>query len=318
MGPSAAEDGESVIARDPASIKEHHEILWNAIVDKIESLTAAGETDIARIIPLVAEDERREMGELDESIAKFFSVPKDENGVPRRTLVAVDGKYQLVPSNFVEETLLATVLANLTDEADLVVELGSGWGRNLFNVYLRCRRKDLRFVACEPADAGRRATELLCALEDGIPFTVHPFTYMEPDLSFLEGRPNVLFFTNHSIEQVTRLDPRLFDLMLERTARCTCVHAEPIGWQRHKALADEADKIMRTGNLPVDKLTFENEDFAKNAALFSWKRAYNIDLLSIINRYQLAGKINIKWVEYDFWGANPFIPATLVVWEKAG
>ncbi len=75
---------------------------------------------------------------------------------------------------------------------------------------------------------------------------------------------------------------------------------------------------MRTGNFPVDKLTFENEDFAKNAALYSWKRAYNIDLLSIINRYQRAGKINIKWLEYDFWGANPFIPTTLVVWEKAG
>jgi len=81
-----------MIARDPAAIKEHHEVLWNAIVERIESLTADGETDIARIIPLVAEDERREMGELDESIAKFFSVPKDENGVPRRTLVAVDGQ----------------------------------------------------------------------------------------------------------------------------------------------------------------------------------------------------------------------------------
>ncbi len=183
-----------MIARDPAAIKEHHEVLWNAIVERIESLTADGETDIARIIPLVAEDERREMGELDESIAKFFSVPKDENGVPRRTLVAVDGQYRFLPPNLVEETLLATVLANLTGETDVVVELGSGWGRKLFNVYLPCRRRDLRFVACEPADAGRRATELLCSLEDGIPFAVHPFTYMEPDLSFLEGRPNVLFF----------------------------------------------------------------------------------------------------------------------------
>ena len=307
-----------MIARDPAATKEHHEALWNAVVDKIESLTAAGETDIARIVPLVTEDERRKTGDLDETIAKIFSVPKDENGVPRRTLVAMDGKYRFVPPDFVKETLLATVLANLTEETEVVVELGSGWGRNLFNVYLRCRRKDLRFVACEPADAGRRATELLCALEDGIPFAVRPFTYMEPDLSFLEGGPNVLFFTSHSIEQVTRLDPRLFDLMLERTARCTCVHAEPIGWQRYKALANEADKIMRTGNLPVDKLTFENEDFAKNAALCSWKRAYNIDLLSIIDRYRKAGKITIKRLEYDFWGANPFIPATLVVWEKAG
>lgn len=307
-----------MITRDPAATKEHHEVLWNAIIHKIESLTAAGETDIARIVPLVAEDERREMGELDESIAKIFSISRDENGVPRRTLVAVNGKYRFVPPSFVKETLLATVLANLTGETDVVVELGSGWGRNLFNVYLRCRRRDLRFVACEPADAGRRATELLCAREDGIPFAVYPFTYTEPDLSFLEGRPNVLFFTNHSIEQVTRLDPRLFDLMLERTARCTCVHAEPIGWQRHKALANEADKIMRTGILPVDKLTFENKDFAKNAALYSWKRAYNIDLLAIIDRYQRAGKINIKVLEYDFWGANPFIPATLVVWEKAG
>ncbi len=307
-----------MIARDPAVTKEHHEVLWNAIVDKIESLTAAGETDIARIIPLVAEDERREMGELDESIAKIFSVPKDETGVPRRTLVAVDGKYRFVPPNFVKETLLATVLSNLTGETDLVVELGSGWGRNLFNVYLRCRHRDLRFVACEPADAGRRATELLCALEDGIPFAVYPFTYIEPDLSFLEGRPNVLFFTNHSIEQVTFLDPRLFDLMLERTGHCTCVHAEPIGWQRHTPLARMAEEIMRTGNFPDDKLTFDDEDFAKNAALCSWKRGYNIDLLAIIDRYQRAGKINIKRLEYDFWGANPFIPATLVVWEKAG
>lgn len=307
-----------MIARDPAATKEHHEVLWNAIVDKIESLTAAGETDIARIIPLVAEDERRKMGDLDELIAKIFSVPKDENGVPRRTLVAVDGKYRFVPPNFVKETLLATVLANLTEETEVVVELGSGWGRNLFNVYLRCRRGDLRFVACEPADAGRRATELLCSLDDGIPFAVHPFTYMEPDLSFLEGGPNVLFFTNHSIEQVTRLNPRVYDLMLERTARCTCVHAEPIGWQRQTPLARMAEEIMRTGNLPDDKLTFDDEDFAKNAALFSWKRAYNIDLLAIIDRYRKAGKITVKRLEYDFWGANPFIPATLVVWEKAG
>ena len=238
--------------------------------------------------------------------------------MPRRTLVAVDGKYRFVPPNFVKETLLATVLANLTEETEVVVELGSGWGRNLFNVYLRCRRGDLRFVACEPADAGRRATELLCALEDGIPFAVHPFTYMEPDLSFLEGGPNVLFFTSHSIEQVTLLDPRLFDLMLERTGHCTCVHAEPIGWQRHTPLAARAREIVATGTIPDDKLSFDDEDFAENAALYSWQRGYNIDLLSIIDRYRKAGKITVKRLEYDFWGANPFIPATLVVWEKAG
>ena len=64
----------------------------------------------------------------------------------------------------------------------------------------------------------------------------HAFDYYEPDLSFLKEGRNVLFFTVHSIEQITMLDRAVFDEMLGRSRNTFCFHFEPVGWQSDKRL----------------------------------------------------------------------------------
>lgn len=226
----------------------------------------------------------------------------------------VRGRYQILPRSLRISVVLAdTVFCEVSPDTQYIVELGSGWGQNLFQVYCRIAGNAVKYAACELTESGRRVTDMISALDQGMDCATYAFDYRNPDLSFLEGKPNVVFFSCHSIEQIKDLSPALFDLMLEKTGKCVGVHFEPVGWQR---MAELSDLAHADGAPKEEEFRVDDSMLLKNAAQWSINRNHNRNLLEVVDGLQKAGKIRLKLIDYDMIGMNPFNPSTCIVWEK--
>jgi len=309
-----------VYGRNPDGVKDIYEKIWEETLNNIQSQVDNGERNLSRILNLVQQCKTQveDSSSMDEEISLTLKIPRDERNIPLVRLVAINGKYTLVPWNYKDHTLFAAVADRITEDTEFVVELGSGWGRNLFEIYLRTTFNHPHYVACEITDSGRHATQILSNLGDGIQMTTKFFDFHNPDLSFLQGNPNVIFFTSHAIEQCTTVNNQLFDMMMEKTANCTCVHMEPIGWQRESnEKAKMIKNMIEERKRPDQHFNIDDSKFLENAMIWAIARMYNTNLLEIIERYRQSGRINVDILIYDIFGEVPFNPSTLVVWHKS-
>ena len=237
------------------------------------------------------------------------------------------------------------------DEVDCVVELGSGIGRNLFALFHAARDRlpdKLELHACELTEAGRRISQTLHGLCPGMNLSIHPFDYHNPQLPFLQEHQNALFFTVHSIEQITELSPALFDEMIARSAKCSCLHFEPVGWQFDENLLEQRrlrdapvgrirsslGRRLRKVGRPIDmafKTRFDcgfpgidlhRDDIgqsarvSRNAAAWSGRGEYNTNLVSLLRAMEAEGKLTIERAEQNVYGENPFNPTSIIQWTK--
>lgn len=121
---------------------------------------------------------------------------------------------------------------NKNQEIDTIVELGSGWGRNL--IYLRNMYPNHKFIACEPSKSGREITDLF-SKKYGLDITTIKFSFLKWDKlsKFFRNLKNnkVLILTSFSIEQVKLLDDRLFYELLSNLDNLKAYHIEPVLFQ---------------------------------------------------------------------------------------
>lgn len=280
----------------------------------------------------------------------------DSAGSPVERIAVRDGAYRRVPFHDPTDRMpVVSILLNYlrlqSDQVRCIVELGSGFGRNLLGLHdalIERSSVPVEFHACELTSAGREATERFRRLDGNIDLTVHPFDYHEPDLSFLEGRKDVLFFTAHSIEQVPELSQSVIDEMLARTKRCRCVHFEPVGWQYDERLVRWRRSIDGAGGLrrwiqkrphrlarAIDRVAGtrlarefpgidlsprdigSSDGVSRNAARWSRRLCYNRNLVKLLRSTAAGGKIRIERERINLFGGNPFNPTTLICWESA-
>ncbi len=316
----SAEKGNIFSDYKTEKVKEGYEKTWNVFLTKIQSLIDQGERNLSTILDILIRkaEESTIMSAREEYIADMLKFPRDERNIPIYRLVVSDGQYVYAPRNYIDNTVIANITGRVTEDTDMLVELGSGWGKNLFLVYLQGLFKQMHYVACEPAKSGRRATDILGSLEKDMRVTTRNFDFYDPDMSFIEGKPNVLFFTNHSIEQCIHFNSQVYDMMLEKSGQCTCIHMEPIGWQRHPQ-SEEIKKIIAENKIPEDMpVKIHNEELLKNSMAWAGSFRYNTDLLKVIERYQKSGIIDVEVIKFDIFGINPFNPSSLIVWHKKG
>ncbi|MGR3467046.1 MAG: hypothetical protein ACU0CI_04145 [Shimia sp.] len=202
-----------------------------------------------------------------------------------------------------------------------IVELGSGWGANLFQLYVglgytACRGID--FHGAEFTDMGQKAANRIASYDGRINFHSHSFNYRKPDISFLEGYSgHILIFTRHSIEQVDKIAHQLYQMIYDLNVNVTLMHFEPVGWQRKQYLreareSNDVDFFTKIGE-NIDERTTSVEHQVENAAWWSWRLSYNKNLLSIINRYTNSEQVKVVRRAYDFDGiGNVFNPTTLM------
>jgi hypothetical protein len=174
--------------------------------------------------------------------------------------------------------------------ADLVMELGSGWGLNLFDLWLSGGPR-VPYVANEPTLAGRTAAETLAALEPALDFRIRAFDFHAPDYFGLKaGR--ALVFSSHAIEQIGELKRDAITGLFDIAPSLTCVHFEPVGWQTGavseagatRARAEEAD--------------------------------YNRNLWPLLQGLEAEGEISIRLMVPDIFSHKKVNASTLIVWTR--
>lgn len=298
---------------------------WSRLLDELNRRLQAGGT-LADLVKANQDELQKYAGFIPATLTA--AIPQLDLGEfsgqkPPYRLAVVNGSYTSVPRLPGLDILVRTVAALVDSEVDCVVELGSGPGYNLGELFLALPPGQRRpaLIACEPSEQGRRLTEQLFSTTPGAEISTRPFDYYEPDLGFLAAFKKVVVFTSHSIEQIPILGPGLYESLLAAPV-CACVHQEPIGWQRYTNLAASVRKLhddehawnaFRSNFIYSIQPGRETE----NAAAWAAGCVYNTDLLPVLARASDQGHINLTALAYDFASINPFNPSTLVSWTRA-
>ncbi len=316
---------ELVVSKARARSKQSQGNAWGKIGDKIDQLSKARPDD--HISTILAE-----MRELD------IRRPDPNSFYRKRELVQPLGKAVLSRANkdyndfFVYPDVtngqytttaispIRYLMGCVRDDTKAIVELGSGWSVNLFQIYVglgETRSRSIAYHGAEYTDEGQAAARRLAAHDGKINYNAHSFDYRNPDISFLKDiKGHILVFTRHSVEQVDMINPALYDMLASLEAEVTLVHIEPTGWQRDKILIyrrkSKDDRFFEDiGRLMLSEINSRRRQM-ENAAWWSWRLEYNINLSSIIGQANKKGQIRIVRREYDFAAAaNILNPSSL-------
>lgn len=255
--------------------REYGREKWPAVLAQINAELAAGETDLSRILIAV---KRREV-----ALADDHELP-----------VVVAGRALCLPRSFALHGGLGLILEKLVAlaaGADAIIELGSGWGFNLFHLWLNGGPRAARYFALEYTQAGRQCTERLSGLQPKLDITAMPFDYYAVNLDELgrfSGR--VFVFSCFSIDQIPHLPSAIF-LSLRRLAdRVDGLHFEPAGWQ------------MEGGCIGSSQVYADRHD-------------YNRNLWPLLNELQEDGLLRIEACNPNLFGQNPENTAAMLRWS---
>ena len=208
---------------------------------KFEQILAAGETDPLRAIRLYQawQESIRRAYDPDTDTFSFTpqvydeSIPRLPTGRPvyfRSSMLGEEIKLPYYMRRDVARFVLDFIAFNNLN-VDTIVELGSGYGANLFELHYAGCPRGIELHSAEPAPDLRRVTDLLVTLDPAVRIATHPFDFRDPDLGFLTGRDSILFFTHMSVMFVPEIGEAAFLAMMATAPRVTCIHLEPVGWQ---------------------------------------------------------------------------------------
>jgi hypothetical protein len=288
-----------------------YEPIWGEIGTLIERGMARGVRSPVEMLEFLAGYAAEWKTGVEDELVKRMGIPTLRSGSPLLTLTVINGSYTLSPF-LRDETLVSVVAEAVAAGAETVLELGSGWGRNLFRIAARLsNRQTLAYIGGEPTQAGRDAARRIAALDPSFSFAFHPFDYTLPDFSFVDRRRSGVVFTSHSIEQVAKISEGVILGAIDRFETCVGVHYEPVGWQRESATVERARQALAAG----EPLEIANDRVLLNAARHALECGYNQNLLETLFGLERAGRIKIETIVWDMYGSNPFNPSTLIRWR---
>lgn len=221
--------------------QNYYELTWAVRKSLFQSIIDEGVTDLARVMGLFNRRystrpmgaERRDgfltgkvhLGPLPPP----SETPWEQLEKPRRGILL--DKDVLLPA--FAEFNVNDLLCSLAQGCDTVVELGSGFGRRLFDMYLSgFGDGDTRYCAFEPSKAGRDLTSLLSALSSGLDMRTADFDFINPDLGMIptDGRKTMIF-SCWAACCVPTVSASLFDQIAALPQDVVVVFIEPLGFQ---------------------------------------------------------------------------------------
>jgi hypothetical protein len=270
--------------RDRAWVeREYNREKYPRILEAARRALSAGERDLPRIVGQVCAQERGNM---------TLSMHRD---------AVIDGKIVQAPllfsvagiSGFIVEALAEACSA----DTQTVIELGAGWGRNLFLLHLSGRiaaKTDL--YALEFAETARMAGTLIANTVPNLPFKAAGFDYHAPDYGAIppSDAPTVMA-TIHSIEQIPQLKRDVFLNLLARRPNLRGIHLEPVSFQ-----------------IPADRRSMRP---AQTSAAYAETHDYNRNLWTVLSKLEAENLIEIEEVVPDILGLNPSNAASLILWR---
>jgi hypothetical protein len=217
--------------------RSFYERAWAVRADYLRGLIAAGENNIPRLLRRFEAFERKYRVKSTEDKARFERAvwPKEQEmgpaGVPFLRASSFRGNMALVPFHTSDNA--ADFIVDYIDETgpyDAIIELGCGYGRNLFNNFYGGGSQEARYYGGELTESGVTMAREIAALDPAMKADFFPFDYLEPALT-IAPIERALVFTVHSIEQVCQIDPQLFAVIAGAARRVDCIHLEPFGFQ---------------------------------------------------------------------------------------
>lgn len=305
--------------------KTSQEAGWQAVVDRVDAfiqnrpedqlasmLAELREIDITRRSPARTYGRREHFKPLTTAVMQGLSDPEDMGFYCPVVSNGYYGLGHISPVRYIMEAVRPDTTA--------IAELGSGWSCNLFQTYAgigRTRSRNLTYIGAEYTDAGRACARKIADFDTVIRYEDHHMDYRNPDISFLERfKGHVVVFTKHSIEQVDKINPRLYEDLAALDAEVTLIHFEPVGWQRDKIimkarLQNDEDFFTRAGEAFQHSFRTE-QDQLRNSAWWSWRADYNYNLTQIVDDFEARGQVEVIRRCYDFTGiTNILNPTTL-------
>jgi hypothetical protein len=255
--------------------REYGREKWPAILSRIDTELAAGETDLARVLS---------------AVKRWESALTDD----RDLSVVVAGRALHLPRSFALHGGLGLILGKLVAlaaGAEAIIELGSGWGFNLFHLWLNGGPRAARYFALEYTEAGRQCTERLAGLQRKLDITVMPFDYYAVNLDPLgrfSGR--VFVFSCFSIDQIPQLSPAIFLALRKLANRVDGIHFEPAGWQM-------------------------GGDCVGSSHDYAQRHDYNRNLWPLLNELQDDGLLRIEACFPNLFGQNAENSAAMLSWS---
>ncbi|MCB9959724.1 MAG: hypothetical protein H6843_14100 [Rhodospirillaceae bacterium] len=299
---------------------------WGKRIDGLRARIKAGESigyllRTLRPYPHGTSQRNRVSGAVTDHFLKDFPLLHGTRGFTGRIEV-VNGRYQIA-NNVDPITILHQETAKVTN----IVELGSGPGWNLFDLFVLrgAGGRPVQYFGLEYTDAGIECASLLQGLCPGMSLTSRQFDFTKPDVSMVPDNGPTVFFSHHAIEQVEDISPDLYEQLLRRKTPWSILHFEPVGWQRYEPLlrARLSEDLSQHRALASGRLSAMGSDFAVplNAAINSWRVGYNRNLLPILAGLVDAGRLALVDAIYDFTSrlnVNPVNPTTYVRLQSAG
>jgi len=232
----------------------------------------------------------------------IIDITFNSDGLPSENNVVYNGKiFKNVDFNKQKEVWLKyydILNKSLKEDAyDLVIELGSGWGRNIFYLIQSNSLKDIKIISGEYTNSGCDIQKYIQkTFFNKIDIDIHKFDYNNSTNFFNTikekyGKINKCFvFTKHSIEQISEIKNDFFDNLLNISNSLKCIHFEPVGWQ-----IGESVSFLSTGNLSY----------------------YNKNLYSKLKEYETKNLIKINDIKIDILGTGRIgNTSTFIEWEK--
>lgn len=197
--------------------------------------------------------------------------------------------YELPSSNFIEASsdLLIESLEPFIDEVDTIVELGCGYGFNLWKLSKQFPDKTFRGGELSP-----NAVELGNYLYRDQPnITLEEMNYYDSSYEILEScapDAKVLVYTKHSIEQL------------------------PTAENVIKTLGKYFDRIVAVVHVEIVNENSSNSVLGLMRQNYNKINDYNRDLLSQVQSYDT---IEILRNDPDVFGKNPLNPTSILTWK---
>ena len=276
---------------------------WTETYDKVSHVIESGELNLSRIIFYA-------------DFMHLISIP----GIPekpRKTNKYIQDQQILTHNNYSYEAIAQGVqcariqeIVNTCDKnTERIIELGSGYGKNLFLLELNGAPREVEYHAYEFSPKARDLTKKIKDTTTFSKLRIKNFDYYNADFSNLDNKPTVVF-TNYSIEGIPQIDPALIEKISNIPGFQKCIHIEPIGWQiKDTSWLDRKNEIFNLKN----KIICKKIDFNTKRSYSAWA---NTNLYTVLKEMQKDGAIKILKIIKNFNGKSLDTPGTVITWEK--
>ena len=128
-------------------------------------------------------------------------------------------------------TTLLIDLIDATGPYDAIIELGCGYGGNLFKIFYGGGPREAKYIGGEFTKSGIEIAQKLAKKAPKMKTEFFHFNHLEPKLPFKKPFKRAFVFTCHSIEQVMQINENWFDEVVEAGEFVRGAHLEPFGFQ---------------------------------------------------------------------------------------